>query len=293
MPPQPSYCRHLGMRLAPAPTPVPPRFARGWERGPSRVQAVQPRPRWDGRSPGGSGSHQQGGLGAAGYTQQRARGGRQHHSSLQAPALTWRDTRQSPALSPELPPPHLHIYTGVPGGPQQGWGGTEKGAGQPSPVHRGYPWKQAKGVLFKLPCAWHTACSQPGAGRERAISISEWGEMSPVGPPRAKALPVQPQAAPNPSSRCVAGQGVKLGCREQRALGQAGQHPDTAGQWDVGLWGHTPGQDSRAACLLLQGQPLWAAPGTQLHFPAPGSHLLCCSREGQARLPHSLLLQHH
>lgn len=122
---QPSSCQPWGMGLASASTPLPPCFAGCWEQGASRVQAAQPRPGGMGAAQGGSGSRQQGGLGGAGHTQQRARRGREHHSSLQAPFLASGDVRQSLATSSKPPtfPPHLHTCVGVLEGPQRGWGG--------------------------------------------------------------------------------------------------------------------------------------------------------------------------
>lgn len=73
--------------------------------------------------------------GGAGHTQQRARGGRQHHSSPQASSLASGDDRQSLAISPDPPLPHLHTYIGVLGGPQQGWGGTARDGGWTAQSH--------------------------------------------------------------------------------------------------------------------------------------------------------------
>lgn len=111
----------------PLPPPVPPRFAGGWERGPGRVEAVQPRPGWDGRSLGGSGSRQQGGLGGEQGTHSK---GQEEGGSITCPhrllPWPWRTPGRawlSVLSPPSPPPPNLHTYIGVLGGPQPGWGG--------------------------------------------------------------------------------------------------------------------------------------------------------------------------
>lgn len=123
-PPQPSSCPSWDTGTASAPTPVPPRFAVGWERNPGREQAVQARPGWDRHSPGGLRQPSAGGAG--GSRAHTAKGKRREAASLiptgSFPGLG--GTRQSLAISPSSPltPSKLHTYFGVLGGPQQGWG---------------------------------------------------------------------------------------------------------------------------------------------------------------------------
>lgn len=176
---------------------------------------------------------------------------------------------------PSPPPPHLHTYWG-PRRTTAGLGRDGKGRGLDSPVP--CVWAIAGngqgGDLSKLPCAWRAACRLPGAGREGAVGMAGPGGHVPCRATKGKSPPCAAKGSTRPQ-QWVHGEtgerGVKLGCGEQRALGQAGGGPGTAGRWDAGPWGRTCGRSSRAACLLLQGQPLRAAPGTQLHFPAPGS----------------------
>lgn len=117
--------------MASAPTPVPPRFAVGWEHNPGRVQAMQPRPGWDRHSPGGL---RQPSAGRAGGSRAHTAKGKRREAASLIPTGSFPglgDTRQSLAISPNSPTPtptpsKLHMYFGVLGGPQQGRGATAR-----------------------------------------------------------------------------------------------------------------------------------------------------------------------
>lgn len=292
LPHSPAPASHGALGWLLLPPPVPPRVAGGWERGPGRVEAVQPRPGWDGRSLGGSGSRQRGGLGGAGHTQQRARGGRQHHSSPQAPSLALGDTRQSLAISPERPlpaPQFAYIYWG----PRRttaglGRGGKGRELDSPVPCTQAVAGNGQGGTSPSRSVPGTAACRLPGAGRE----LSARRVMSPAGPPRAKAFPAQPGAAPGLSSGYVGGCGAKLGCGSSklwvRPAGTLAQlRGGTQGRGAAHLDG-AAGQPAFCCRASLCGQPQ-ARSST---FLLPACARLRCSREGQAgSSPSSAALQ--
>lgn len=170
----------------------------------------------------GAGWEQPGGLrqpsagragGGAGHTQQRARGGRQHRLSPQAPSLASRDARQSLAISPESLP-HICTHIGVLGGPQRGWGGTTReGRALDSPVPciravagngRWGPLQAALCLARSLQAAWGReggSCQHCRVGGHVPCRTTE-GHQG-----RAFAFPAQPGAAPGSISRNVRGQG--------------------------------------------------------------------------------------
>lgn len=203
--------------------------------------------------------------------------GQEEGGSITHPRRLLPCSRETPGRAwlsvPSPPPAFAHIYWG-PRRTTAGLGRDGKGRGLDSPVPCiqaidgngwGGPLQTALCLARSLQAAW---------GREGTVGTARGGHV-PCRATKGKIPPCAARGSTQPQQWVCGGMGGEAGLRGAAGSGSGRQGPWHS--WAVGpravgphIW--TGQRGSRAACFLLQDEPLQAAPVTQLYFPAPGLH---------------------